>query len=1209
MAKKLIFQKSGGNNISIDEENLTANEWTAATFSDFGKYTPVFFNGKLYFNKTGTFTATDPATDTTNWEEIGQGGGIGGILIQEEDMDVATTAIVNFRNNVNAVENASDATVDLYTIDVVPTTGTGVSQIVPGTVTPNLTPEKRIRNLEGETDEIVITAGTSSSDPNTLGLDSSITTAITSNTAGVESLVGTNGDINNITNVSSTAPTNRQILQYDTLNNEYQPVDPPTDSVTTFEGLEDVDIPNLIAGKVPFSVTQAAQVDIETINAATTLSYGIMTTEGLIVSGPANQTAIDQILFILDRNQGTNSVAYSVTGRALSVTISFANPTTTFDDIYTRSAAAFSKESGGPWEDGTRTISGIVYTLNGDFTKVLNPRFSAATPATVSIEFRIDPTKTGMGTDSGACVFNVTNRPDGNLTGDLFNIDNQNVDTGSPAVDDVTNVSTMVAQIATRFNSMAFNPTLAAEYSASAQDRTLTITAINAGAGDNGTLSVEVLDTTPLNGVPSDNLFIGTNTAKGVFADTLTGGTDQVESSTTLQWVDTDHSHSIAKPSPLGTAELFFKQGGALWVDRDYRTEALEDISSTLPINGQILEYDSLISAYKPVDVPSGIATTFEALDDVNIPVLKGDQVPFSNASQASINLETTINTTEIFGVATSNGLLFTTPSGSNSINELLFLFGRDTSEANSYELVDNELRILINFSSPTTSFSEIYAACEASIDDIAFPDGERTISGIVVHRNGDWTNPPNPAFEPAAKASGSIGFSLNSPGETDTGRFHWSISNRQGGNIAGTQIDIVNAGTGDENADIQTVLDDIVTKINGIGQFNTAYVMSRSGNSLVMEALNTGAQDNARLNFIVIENGGRIPFTPSSNFTPNEGSIFVTGGITPIGSETLLKWTDDHAHVIAKPTSLFSGRVSFKQGGFSWTQTDYKVEALTDVNSGSDSGTQRQMLRKNVGSDTWNYVNARIENLNVDGVSSHPGALVQGTVLQYAPSGNGTWEYAGLQDNGSGDFNTTPSNGQVMVYNFQGGINPVWTAADSPLGEAFFEFTGVSNSAAGLVPFTVNHFDATLFNNDINNRIEIKESGAYGIEFAFDFDFSYNDTGTANDNYILEVRKNDASAPNSTTPGTAISVNDYAHGFDLDTPLAILQELSIATGTTDRGSGRAGPTIVDLVKGDFITLTYYYTPDGSTTPNGGVIGIGIANHNGRKPWIKINRV
>ena len=94
MAKKLIFQKSGGNNISIDEEGLTANTWTEATFSDFGTWTPVEFGNNVYVNTTGTFIGgtppPDPATDTTNWTIICSGSHVRSITIEEE----TTTGIV-----------------------------------------------------------------------------------------------------------------------------------------------------------------------------------------------------------------------------------------------------------------------------------------------------------------------------------------------------------------------------------------------------------------------------------------------------------------------------------------------------------------------------------------------------------------------------------------------------------------------------------------------------------------------------------------------------------------------------------------------------------------------------------------------------------------------------------------------------------------------------------------------------------------------------------------------------------------------------------------------------------------------------------------------------------------------------------------------------------------------------------------------------------
>ena len=127
MAKKLIFQKSGGNNISIDEEGLTANLWTEATFSDFGRYTPVFFGNLLYINLTGTFTTANPATDTTNWREIGTGSsssgniqtitvndGTGIVTITYNDGTATETFNAGHQISVDGVAQPYQPTVDFH---------------------------------------------------------------------------------------------------------------------------------------------------------------------------------------------------------------------------------------------------------------------------------------------------------------------------------------------------------------------------------------------------------------------------------------------------------------------------------------------------------------------------------------------------------------------------------------------------------------------------------------------------------------------------------------------------------------------------------------------------------------------------------------------------------------------------------------------------------------------------------------------------------------------------------------------------------------------------------------------------------------------------------------------------------------------------------------------------------------------------------------
>ena len=59
------FQYTEGNMLGVWTASLTPQDPTMTTLADFAIY-----NGLMYYNQTGTNTATDPATDTTNWVEM-----------------------------------------------------------------------------------------------------------------------------------------------------------------------------------------------------------------------------------------------------------------------------------------------------------------------------------------------------------------------------------------------------------------------------------------------------------------------------------------------------------------------------------------------------------------------------------------------------------------------------------------------------------------------------------------------------------------------------------------------------------------------------------------------------------------------------------------------------------------------------------------------------------------------------------------------------------------------------------------------------------------------------------------------------------------------------------------------------------------------------------------------------------------------------------
>ena len=148
MSRKLQFNISDGVNLSVNEEDNTANLWTEATYNDFGVYAPVFYNNNLYLNITGTFVLpsstnpiTTPENDSTNWVILGSGQhvrditvdtGTGVITVTYTDNTTALTfqtghGIVNgldteftyrdklqFKGNANVVDDSSNGRTVIY---------------------------------------------------------------------------------------------------------------------------------------------------------------------------------------------------------------------------------------------------------------------------------------------------------------------------------------------------------------------------------------------------------------------------------------------------------------------------------------------------------------------------------------------------------------------------------------------------------------------------------------------------------------------------------------------------------------------------------------------------------------------------------------------------------------------------------------------------------------------------------------------------------------------------------------------------------------------------------------------------------------------------------------------------------------------------------------------------------------------------------------
>ena len=505
--------------------------------------------------------------------------------------------------------------------------------------------------------------------------------------------------------------------------------------------------------------------------------------------------------------------------------------------------------------------------------------------------------------------------------------------------------------------------------------------------------------------------------------------------------------------------------------------------------NRDVIEYDQTTSQFVNRTLPNGLVERLEDLTDVDITDQQDGKIIVSRARSAYFQFSPTdIPGDEFYRINTSNGLQYTQP-GTIPINQTEITYALNQSNTDpQYLIVDeptqDEISIDLRFTGSTITTEEFIdsavLALQTNWSTNTDDPTERTVNdqmagNVIIHRNGTWSKATNPDYVMGEKASGTTSeFTITSGGPpiNDAQAISWNISGRPGGYLQGKTA----AFTGLSNTPtVIELLDAGVDGLNAHSNFNPHYIASRVGNTIRITALADGSQDNGRLVIEYIDDAVG-PSNPSG-YISHEGNTNLTGGISGVGQEFALRWTDSaHKHEIAQPTIEGSATTAFKQGGFSWIDELPTLNALSDVNINlPDPGNQQlQMLRSDFFGN-FDNVDARVENLNVNnGLIPNPliptdppkDAKVQGALLQYAPAGVGEWIWSGLKADGDGDFVLPPTQGEFLRFNQTGGVGEAWEASTAALND----LTDVDTVTTVPVEGDTLRFDGT-------NWVPIRES------------------------------------------------------------------------------------------------------------------------------------
>ena len=384
----------------------------------------------------------------------------------------------------------------------------------------------------------------------------------------MDSLVGSSGSIGNIQDVTVDPSTlrNGDILAYSINDTMWRNQDLPSIVPRRLEDLEDVQITDQLPNKIIISESRAASVDIETTDAATI--FGVDVSDNLMVVAPVSDDGIDQIAFGISRNQAADSISYLVTDNQILVQLRFASLTTTRDQIYAAAATALQTNFSNGTNFNERTIDGITYIRNGQWTTPANPRFTPGTTAAGSLTYIL--LQTAGVTDTSEFIY--TFRSGFGSISSRFDIANRNIG--------ATTLTDIVAEIAAGLEANAAFDT---NFISTSSEGTLTITAREPGAAGNAVLTGFMRENSPTNQDPST---IFSPAAADV---TVTGGVDTDDSATILRWTDISHQHEITRPLPFEQATLHFKQGAFAWRDEDFDLGNMVNVNPNTEIFPQML--------------------------------------------------------------------------------------------------------------------------------------------------------------------------------------------------------------------------------------------------------------------------------------------------------------------------------------------------------------------------------------------------------------------------------------------------------------------------------------------------------------------------------------------------------------------------------------------------------------------------------------------
>ena len=477
----------------------------------------------------------------------------------------------------------------------------------------------------------------------------------------------------------------------------------------------------------------------------------------------------------------------------------------------------------------------------------------------------------------------------------------------------------------------------------------------------------------------------------------------------------------------------------------------INDVTVSTDVRNQdILEYNLVSKEWVNRTLPNGLVERLEDLEDVEIIGDEDNKILIARAKAAYFQVNPTSIGDTIYSIDTSGGLMFTKPGGSTPlITSVAVAFATSRSDITNYLIIDetggDQLMVSIEFAAASITIEQfidrIVLALQTDWADGTGDSTERTVTdqmagNVLVGMNGTWSKAANPDFIEGERASGTTPeyfMPSGAPPINDAVAIRWHISGRPTGYIQGVTDTFTGLGN---TPTIIELLDTGVAALNdptnpgGFNQdFPPNYLATRVGNAIRVVATGDGAQSNGLLTLEFVDNASRA--SNASDYIRSIGTTTITGGISGSGQPFSFRWTDSsHKHIIARPTLEAGGSATttFSQGGFAWIDELPTLNLLSDVNINLPQPVNSlplQMIKSDF-SGNWSNTEARIENLNVNRLE---GALTQGSLIQYYPAGVGEWEYVGLRDDGMGNFNQVPFDGQFLTWNDFGGNNSRWEA------------------------------------------------------------------------------------------------------------------------------------------------------------------------------------